>query len=569
MTASPPVDRSLYELAVQSTSVSSPLQLSPTTFKSMVGLLFDFLLDQKLPAAVWVKLPRGKAWQAELERFCQTAQLPHQVYLLQTQADVLGEAAQVVQDRLRRSATPAPHPTQNSANWSDDLMDVTVIGAPVSKAEPEQVGSRQVTVYPLTLAAETQLKREYFLLATTANFYGLILAHRPRSTRPGSLDNQTLSEPPGAEQFPLGGNRMAGVQAGIQDEEVLERKHPLLTLFSFDAALLKSVLQGVNQAVISGETARSPEFMPLTWEDLQARGMAQNLDPMLLTQLLTRQVQRQEDLWRSGAIDRQRAKQATELQQENQHLAALLQQKNDFVQNLGQELRTPLATMKTALSLLNSPSLKPPQRQKYMEMLSRECDRQNSLISSGLSLLQIENTAEVAQDPLRLSEVVPGVVSTYQPLAEEKGVRLAYTIPEELPPVACSMNWLRQIVINLLHNSIKFTPQGGQVWVRARQQDDRLLIEFRDTGVGIPTSELPKIFDRFYRGRQSGDDSGVGLGLTIVQQLVLRSGGSISVKSKPGEGTLFAVLLPIHASSVKAANMAQNRFAPGGSSTEL
>lgn len=529
MTASPPVDRSLYELAIQAASPASSLQLSPTTFKSMVGLLFDFLLEQPTAARVWVKLPRGKAWQAELERFCQTAQLPHQIYLLQTQADLLEEAA--LKAELPRSPLLLHRRVEQETDWTGELNDVTVIGVPISKAESVQ-GSSPVKVYPLTLAADTQLKREYFVLAATVNFYGLLLAHRPRSQRSGNLDS-------------LG----AGLNGqGSHFEEKVERKHPLLTLYSFDAVLLESVLEGVNRAIFCGEATQPLNVSALSWQQLQAEGLAQSLDPLLLSQLLTKQLQRQEDLWRSGAIDRQQARQALELQQENQQLLTTLEQKNDFVQNLGQELRTPLATMKTALSLLNSPNLKLPQRQKYLEMLSRECDRQNSLISSSLSLLQIENMPEsTVQEPLRLSEVVPGVVSTYQPLAEEKGVRLAYTVPEELPPVVCPLNGLRQIVINLLHNSIKFTPKGGQVWVRAKSQGGQILIEFRDTGSGIAPSELPKIFDRFYRVRQSGDESGVGLGLTIVQELVTRCGGSISVKSKPGEGTIFLVLLPTRA----------------------
>ncbi|WP_088894347.1 ATP-binding protein [Leptolyngbya ohadii] len=532
MTALPPLDRSLYELA-QSASPTPALQLSPTTFKSMVGLLLDFLLEQKTAATIWVKLPRGKVWQAELERFCQTAQLPHQIYLLQNEADWLEDSADK-DPRIRLEPGSIAKAVQEM-DWTGDLMDVTVIGTPVSKAESEK-NSGKAKVSPFPLVPETQLKREYFLLVAAQNFYGLLLAHRPRSSRSTSQDN-------------------LGLGAGNPDEEALERKHPLLTLYSFDAALLKPVLAGINQAIAWKETACSPEFPCLNWEELQAKGMAQHLDPLLLAQLLTKQVQRQEDLWRSGAIERQRAKQAAELQQENQELLTTLQQKNDFVQNLGQELRTPLATMKTALSLLNSPSLKPPQRQKYMEMLSRECDRQNSLISSGLSLLQLENAAELPpSEPLRLSEIVPGVVSTYQPLAEEKGLRLAYTIPEDLPAVDCPHNGLRQIVINLLHNSIKFTPRGGQVWVRAKQQSEQIHIEFRDTGIGIAPSELPKIFDRFYRGRQSGDDSGVGLGLTIVQQLVNRSRGSINVKSKPGEGTVFVVVLPVR--SGKASKVA-------------
>ncbi|MCY7394096.1 MAG: ATP-binding protein [Leptolyngbyaceae cyanobacterium CAN_BIN12] len=111
-------------------------------------------------------------------------------------------------------------------------------------------------------------------------------------------------------------------------------------------------------------------------------------------------------------------------------------------------------------------------------------------------------------------------------------------------------NWLKQIVINLLHNAIKFTPSSGQVWVRAKQQGEYVQLEIRDTGVGIASSEIPKIFDRFYRVRQSADDSsGAGLGLTIVQQLLLHCGGSISVKSRVGEGTTFNVLLPVYKSS--------------------
>ncbi|NEQ26402.1 MAG: HAMP domain-containing histidine kinase, partial [Microcoleus sp. SIO2G3] len=201
-------------------------------------------------------------------------------------------------------------------------------------------------------------------------------------------------------------------------------------------------------------------------------------------------------------------------------------------------------------SLLNSPTLKPPQRQRYMDMLTQECDRQSSLITSVLDLVQLEDSAEQPQlQPLRLAEVVPGVVSTYQPLAQEKGVMLAYTIPEELPPVACLNLWLKQIVINLLHNGIKFTSSGGQVWVKARPQNDFVELEVRDTGVGIAAGDLPKIFDRFYRVRQTAEDSGAGLGLSIVHQLLVRCGGSISVKSRPSEGSTFTVLLPIYADS--------------------
>jgi signal transduction histidine kinase len=170
------------------------------------------------------------------------------------------------------------------------------------------------------------------------------------------------------------------------------------------------------------------------------------------------------------------------------------------------------------------------------------------LITGVLDLLQLERYLEsMPLEPIRLADVVPGVVSTYQPIAREKGIMLAYTVPMELPSVWCVSGGLRQIVINLLSNSIKFTRNGGQVWVRARLQTESVQLEFQDTGIGIADSEIPKIFERFYRVRaQSTDDfSGVGLGLTIVQYLVSRCGGSISVKSKLNEGSTFTVQLSI------------------------
>jgi hypothetical protein len=124
---------------------------------------------------------------------------------------------------------------------------------------------------------------------------------------------------------------------------------------------------------------------------------------------------------------------------------------------------------------------------------------------------------------------------------------LAYTVPTDLPPVWCVSGGLRQIVINLLSNSIKFTPKGGQVWVRARVQGDYVQLEFSDTGIGIADSEIPKILDRFYRVRPvaTEDPGGVGLGLSIVQLLLWRCGGSLSVKSKLYEGSTLTAQLGI------------------------
>ncbi|NJL20426.1 MAG: histidine kinase [Leptolyngbyaceae cyanobacterium SM1_3_5] len=367
----------------------------------------------------------------------------------------------------------------------------------------------------VSLDLEMRLRREYFLLVQSPQFTALVLANRLRTSRlPAELPDS--------------------------GEEELERKHPLTAIATCDRAVIDRVVGGLAQ-MIAGTEAEA---------DLQT--VSESIDPAIVSDWLAKQIQRQEEIWHSSMISRRQAEAVAQLRQENTTLLKSLRHKDDFLKTLGQELRTPLTTMKTALSLLSSPTLKPPQRQRYMHMLTQAIDRQTSVITSVLDLVQLEDVTDQPPQPLRLADVVPGVVSTYQPLAQEKGVMLAYTIPEELPPVACLNPWLRQIVINLLHNGIKFTAAGGQVWVKARQQEEFIELEVSDTGVGIPPTDLHRIFDRFYSVRQSSEDSGAGLGLSIVQQLIDRCGGSISVKSKPAEGSAFKVLLPIYAASPTA-----------------
>lgn len=532
-------DVSLYELALSAEQPPHPLQISPTTFKATISTILDLLIDQKLPATLWLKLPKGSIWQAEIDRYRKLANASHSIYALKTQREDETEKLEInlaSQDLAGITLDP-------------DLAGITLDPADLEQIEESDLIDDQGIIpatsteysYSLTLplAPSSQLRREYFVLVLSSAFSGLVLAHRPRSVKQSSkadvLDSQD------------GLGKIASL-----DEE-LERKHPLLGLFSLEAQTLQRLLVGINQAICAGQVHTEPNSEVATllgnWESLTKPATEAKLNTLALGHLFTRQIQRQEDLWHGSAVSRKQAETAAALQMENEELLNSIRLKDEFLNNVGQELRTPLATMKTALTLLNSPMLKPAQRQRYMNMLSHECDRQSSLITSVLDLVQLETAVEQTQvQPLRLSDVVPGVVSTYQPLAQEKGIMLAYTIPETLPAVSCLSNWLRQVVINLLHNGIKFTPKGGRVWVRAKQQGDYVQLEFQDTGIGIAPTDIPKIFDRFYRIRSplGEETNGAGLGLSIVQQLLLRCGGSISVRSKPGEGSVFIVLLPLY-----------------------
>jgi signal transduction histidine kinase len=261
------------------------------------------------------------------------------------------------------------------------------------------------------------------------------------------------------------------------------------------------------------------------------------------------QLRLQESLRQTVTSFRRQAMNMSNLSSQNEVLMDTLRLKDEFLNTVGQELRTPLTTIKTALTLLDAPNLKLPQRRRYMNMISHECDRQSALISGVLNLLQMETSIGHAElTPLSLAETVPPVVSTYQPLAQEKGIMLAYTVPDDIPPVSCPDPWVRQIMIHLLNNSIKYTESGGEVWVTAQQRDDFAEIEVRDTGIGIPPSDLPRIFEHFYRGRNLPPDEteGAGLGLSIVQQLLMYSSGTILVDSQPPRGTAFLVRLPLH-----------------------
>ncbi|MEH1922196.1 DICT sensory domain-containing protein [Nostoc sp.] len=369
------------------------------------------------------------------------------------------------------------------------------VNTPSSPSSPNYV--------PVHLPPDSQLRRENFLMVLSPQFCSLILAHRPlKKTK----------------------NRTSG-------KVKTNKNQPLLIINTVEGRVIQQVFDGIQQSI-------TPESSPILPASFICPAVPQAL---LMNQLFAKQLLRQDE------INRQIIKvRATKLQQQNKELHNKEQLKDEYLKNVCQELRTPLTHMKTALSLLNSPNLKPPQRQRYLQMLNTQCDQQNSLITGLLELVQLEHNLEgTTLESVRLSEIVPGVVSTYQPLAQEKGIMLAYTVPTELPSVWCVSGGLRQIVINLLHNSIKFTSHGGEVWVRARTQGNYVQLEFRDTGIGIAENEIPKIFDRFYRVRTAAteDYGGAGLGLTIVQQLLLRCGGSISVKSKLYEGSTFTVQL--------------------------
>ena len=527
---------SLYELALGDAQAPQLLQVSPTTFKSMLGSFLDLLIDRQIPATLWLKLPQGEVWTAEIERYRAAATASYTLYLLGSTMSSVADGAVMAEI---------------------EMAEVEMAERAVVEIAELPIATASKTIR-LPLGADTPLRREYLLQIVSPGFCGLLVAHRPRPVRQQAGSTPPPGSPPGNNLNAKGSQpdarKAEARKAEASAEDDLERRHPLNALCSFDLQAMQRVLTGISGAILGepSESSFNPTYTTLNglvnhWQVLVSECAGSPLKPDILSYLFTKQVQTQEEIWHSTALHRRQAEVATLLQMENEEFQNAIRLKDEFLTTVGQELRSPLATMKTALSLLNSSSLKPAQRQRYLDMLTHECDRQSSLITSVLDLLQLEKVDDrIPAQPLRLQSVVPGIVSTYQPLAQEKGIVMAYLIPDELAAVACTASWLRQIMINLLHNGIKFTQSGGRVWITAKPQGDYVQVDVRDTGVGIPQSDIPKVFDRFYRIRPGTNDvSGSGLGLSIVQQLLLRCGGSISVKSRLGEGSTFSVLLPI------------------------
>lgn len=540
-------DYSMYDAALAANG-AQPLTVSPSTFKSAVSGFIDLLIDQAAPTMLWAKLPKGEGWQHEIERFCKQAANAQALFLFynyseDSQADSFEQAHMPLQ-LYCPSIGKLALMSEDGQDWLNDSDMTPTVAIPLER--------------------NGDLQGEYFVMAISPQYQGLLVANRTRVRPPV----HPLAQRDSARDIGRDNSEVLSMTA-LHDGTAESKVHQLRLLYSCQSSVVQGALQGIQQVVtrvptnslrlslgpMSGNFAQGEqgtvgvESLLMSWDMLFPPLDADRPEQLLHSQWTLKQLQRQEELARRVATYRKQAESAESLQLQQEELMNALRLKDEFLNMVVQELRTPLTNMKTALSLINSPSLKPAQRLRYGQLLHTECERQNSLINGLLNLSMIEQASDAIMLPLRLCDVVPGVVSTYQPLAQEKELMLAYTIPDTLPPIACLTPWLRQIVVNLLHNSIKFTAKGGRVWVRAKNQGDFVQLDVQDTGIGIAPSEIPKVFNRFYRVRSAnGDDSGgAGLGLTIVQQLLLRCGGSITVNSRLGQGSTFTVLLPVHA----------------------
>ncbi len=222
--------------------------------------------------------------------------------------------------------------------------------------------------------------------------------------------------------------------------------------------------------------------------------------------------------------------------------------RRDFVANVSHELRTPIASVRSAAETLHMAIERDPQAaSQFMDIIERNARRLGDLVDDLLDLSKVE-AKEFRLNPevLDLASLCEKTVAPFAARASSRRIRIAVEIPDDFIKASGDKNAFDRILTNLIDNALKYSPDGANIAISAREAGAKLQVLVSDTGPGIEAKHLPRLFERFYRvdpGR-SRDMGGTGLGLSIVKHLVEAMGGEVSVESTPGKGSTFTFTLP-------------------------
>jgi signal transduction histidine kinase len=242
----------------------------------------------------------------------------------------------------------------------------------------------------------------------------------------------------------------------------------------------------------------------------------------------------------------------TEIQEAYKELQTLDHMKSEFINIAAHELRTPLAILIGYATVLEE-EMKDPSVQ-YITIINRNAMRLRALIEDMLNLKYLESgVPSLAQDQLDLTKAIAQAVEDVSLLAQEKRLTIKVDIADEFPTLIADRQKFDLIVINLLDNALKFTPEGGRITISADVNDPWAVVSLSDTGIGIPEDKIDRVFERFFQVEDSLTRAyeGMGLGLAIVRGMVNVCGGEIHVISQPGQGSTFTFTLPLDNSNVE------------------
>ena len=220
--------------------------------------------------------------------------------------------------------------------------------------------------------------------------------------------------------------------------------------------------------------------------------------------------------------------------------------RRDFISNISHELRTPLASLKALTETLQDGALEDKKvSDRFLSRMEIEVDSVSLIVQESLELSRIES----GRVPLNLEAVEPcklinSAVERLRLQAESSGLELKIVCPDSLPQVMADYSRLEQVLVNLLHNAIKFTPSGGMITIESQDNGEYILFSVSDSGAGIPSEDISRIFERFYKTDRARTGGGTGLGLAISKHLVEAHDGEIWAESIEGKGSIFTFSVP-------------------------
>ena len=224
--------------------------------------------------------------------------------------------------------------------------------------------------------------------------------------------------------------------------------------------------------------------------------------------------------------------------------------RRDFVANVSHELRTPLSILRGYIeTLLDDPGTSRDELERILEVMKRHSSRLGVLVDDLLTLAQLESAnPDLQLSDVRVRELFAAIVHDWAKKFAEKKLSVDIAIAANLPVIRADETRLQEVLYNLLDNSLKYTQPGGKIRLQAQRHGDEIALSVGDTGLGISETDLPRVFERFYRAdkARSRELGGTGLGLSIVKHIAQMHGGRVEAESELGRGTTIRVLLPLN-----------------------
>ena len=223
----------------------------------------------------------------------------------------------------------------------------------------------------------------------------------------------------------------------------------------------------------------------------------------------------------------------------------IIDAREEILRIVAHDLRNPLNTISMAADLLLEDTKQEASRASQLRIMKRSGERMNRLIQDLLSVTTIEaGRLSIAPKKISLNELLHEACELLEPIAREKSITLTVNAAADLPPVRADASRVLQVFSNLVGNAVKFTPSGGAITLSAMRADGKVQCSVADNGPGIPAAQIPRLFGKFWQAKR-GDGRGVGLGLAIARGIVEAHGGTITVDSEEGKGSVFTFALPV------------------------